>query len=216
MFTAPVYIQELAVYIMRTDTRPGDVTTSSNTQAPLSTTTAGATTTAAGTTTTVKTTTTTAGVTTSTASSNVFPSGTVFGSLQRISAGSTTPHTDALGRTWGIDEGFVSGTIYAISSTEVSPAIPSLDVVYATERNAARGSTMAYRFDVGSVTAVRVVLHFCELLDSSSNIGDRVMDVYLEGDLVAQGLDSVALFGYRVGGSVTYDVQLKVTTGEAV
>lgn len=218
-FVAPVYIRQLAVYVYRTDLRPGDpgattasppVTTTTTVAAPVTTTT----TASAGvtTTTTTATTTTQASVTTTTTQgSGVFPAGTRFAPLYRINAGGEADYTDGLGRVWAIDDGYISGQAYSIDTDSVNPGVASLDVVYASERNGARGSTMAYRLNVGGATAaVRVRLHFCELLDTSARVGDRIMDVYVEGKLLRSNFDSVAEFGYRVGGFLSFDVLMAV------
>lgn len=209
-FIAPIYTRQLAVYVYRTDLRPGGVSTTSA-RLPSSMTQATSSTSNPNTATlsTVGFTTTNAA---STSRSDVFPPGTRFTALYRVNAGGNADYTDSLGRLWSMDTGFVSGQAYQIASSDVNPEVGSLDVVYASERNAARGSTMVYRLDVGASTqAVRVQLHFCELLDSSAQIGDRIMGIYVEGELRHASFDAVAEFGFRVGGSLSFDIVMSVS-----
>ncbi|WP_327328886.1 malectin domain-containing carbohydrate-binding protein [Halobellus limi] len=89
-----------------------------------------------------------------------------------------------------------SGTTYTVDDS-VPASTP--DAVFETERWPSSGSTIEYDFPVTQGETYEVRLYFIEQYSEAQDVGDRVMDVSLEGQTVLNDYDIVADAGYKTG-----------------
>lgn len=71
--------------------------------------------------------------------------------------------------------------------------------------NRTTSPVMDYQIPVGKGTFI-VNVYVGNVYDQASNIGDRAFNIEIEGEVVGDGIDPVALFGHQVGGVLTYPV----------
>jgi hypothetical protein len=120
-----------------------------------------------------------------------------------INCGSDSFFPDSKGQTWMPDQYYSSGATYNAVWVQIDSTQD--DALYRTERYHWGGS-LKYEIPVEVLGYVEVVLHFAEIYHSEA--GDRVQDVYVEGDLIAPEYDILV----AAGGKYIPTVLTEVTT----
>jgi hypothetical protein len=133
-----------------------------------------------------------------------------------INMGATESVQDSLGRTWATDGGtggvgagnwFVGGQAYADCSADIAGTDD--DNLYCYQRVGLSN----VHFYVGEGTyeaSYEVELHFAELQDSA--LGDRVFDVFIEGEPVLTGLDIYREVGHKTAYVRTFSTVVRDTS----
>ena len=130
----------------------------------------------------------------------------------RVHAGSGTIAAIDDGLDWESDTTYMqtpgdtsdwSGTTYSVDDS-VPASTP--DAVFETERWPSSGSTIEYDFPVTQGETYEVRLYFIEQYSQAQDVGDRVMDVSLEGQTVLNDYDIVAEAGYKTGTKENFTV----------
>lgn len=109
------------------------------------------------------------------------------------------------GMDWVRDDGFHSGGSRVITGRTIRSlhrSVPSSTPreVFRTERfNPPNSPDLRYRFDIDAGTRVEVRLYMLNGFDGTSEPGQRVFDVRINGDLVLNDLDLSREFGHQVG-----------------
>ena len=173
---------------------------------------------------------TTVAVDTTAAGSTVFPPSTFFLREVAINAGGVSgdflspahpsldwdededPAFSADGFPYEINEAEVTLqplSVYSLDHGTAAQQATSLRFMYASERTAGFADAVSYAIPLpGGSGPRRVRLHFAELLDTSAAVGDRLMNIAVEGSRVATNFDTVAAFGFRTGGFLELDVDV--------
>ncbi len=118
--------------------------------------------------------------------------------------------TDSQGRSWSADQAYTSGGwgyVNGSAETIVSNPIANTedDVLYQSGR---WNSTLEYRFTLSN-KAWRVRLKFAEIYSPFTNPGQRVFNVFIEGNQVLSSFDIVASSGGQYTAiDYTFDVNL--------
>jgi len=126
----------------------------------------------------------------------------VPGGAIRVNAGGST-YTDAQGRVWSADKGFIGGSTYSVSSAIAGTTTPAL---YQSERYGA----FSYQFPIanGSYT---VNLKFAELYFTQP--GSRIFNVLINGQTVLGNFDVVGAAGAGLK-AVDRPFAVNVTNGQ--
>jgi glucose/arabinose dehydrogenase len=122
----------------------------------------------------------------------------------RINSGGNA-FVDSLGNSWLGDSNYNTGNKYATGAAIVGS--PS-GLPYNSERwDASSGSELMYSFllDPGPY---QVRLHFAEIYSGASQVGQRVFDVLIEGQLVLDDFDMVATAGFQTAIVEEFEVTL--------
>lgn len=114
----------------------------------------------------------------------------------QLDAGSSAPYTDSLGRVWFADQrydgrkaptwGYQDGTVGSVASGD--EAFPDARLFYTWRE----GASFKYLADVYN-GVYQVTLYFAEF--QVGKAGERVMQIFIEGEEVEAGLDIYALVG---------------------
>jgi hypothetical protein len=113
------------------------------------------------------------------------------------------------GRTWSADTGFTSGSVTGFANPIAGTTD---DTLYQTFRfDNSPGSPLDYVFAVPN-GSYEVRLHFAETWSGITSAGQRVFDVFLEGQLALDDLDVFAIAGPNTAHVET--VQAEVTDGQ--
>jgi len=122
----------------------------------------------------------------------------------RVNAGGSG-FVDSLGDTWIADANYNTGNTYSTSA----PITGSSDgQPYQSERwDSPSGSELMYSFilDPGPY---QVRLHFAEIYSGASQVGNRIFDVLVEGQLVLDNFDAVADSGFQTAIVKEFEVTL--------
>ena len=82
----------------------------------------------------------------------------------------------------------------------------TFDAIYATERwDQDDGLEMEYTIPVGNGT-YDVNLYMVNFTNHTSEVGERVFDIEIEGSVVQDNVDLIVEFGHQVGGTLTFPV----------
>ncbi|SDR09208.1 N-acetylneuraminic acid mutarotase, partial [Flagellimonas zhangzhouensis] len=107
--------------------------------------------------------------------------------------------------------GYPSGLLYA----NRHPSIPAsmnqstFESLFELERyDPETGEEMEFLFPVANGNYV-VNLYLGNSFSGTSQVGDRVFDIAIEGQVVGQNIDLVALFGHESGGMLSYQVDVQ-------
>eukprot|EP00850_Spirogloea_muscicola_P011549 SM000072S21183 [mRNA] locus=s72:136956:142403:- [translate_table: standard] len=130
------------------------------------------------------------------------PAETALATAARLKCGGpiVTPANDTITRTWFQDDNFLTSTtgIQVFNETDASVQIQNTNanpyftpiLVAETDReikNSALVSNLTYTFTVDPNFLYYVRFHFCE--NEYLNAGQRIMDIYINGQLVAPKID---------------------------
>ncbi|HEY3000832.1 MAG TPA: malectin domain-containing carbohydrate-binding protein, partial [Kribbellaceae bacterium] len=154
--------------------------------------------------------------TTATLPSNVYlaglPNSSVTGVLYRVNAGGPALAATDGGPGWLADQAATSPYRNSGSSVSNYSAVPSVDgtvpsstprAIFDNERwdigAKGDGQEMRWSFPVAAGTPVEVRLYFANRWSGSSQVGQRVFDLTVNGTLVADNFDIVAAAGHNVG-----------------
>ena len=121
----------------------------------------------------------------------------VFSTYERRVNSGGDVYTDVSGKDWAGDQTYSSMDWgYIGGETLVRPGIEivntSDDVLYQSERWGLNG----YRFDLPNGN-YRVRLHFAEIWEEAQSPGQRILDVWVEGEKVLDSFDIFAEVGYQ-------------------
>ncbi|HEY8507282.1 MAG TPA: malectin domain-containing carbohydrate-binding protein [Steroidobacteraceae bacterium] len=132
------------------------------------------------------------------------------GVVIRVNAGGPE-FIDSLNQTWAADTGFNTGNTSSFGSIEIEGTVE--DVLFQTERwDPGTAPELAYSFDVpNGVYLVR--LYFAENYWATQQVGARVFDVNIEGQLVHNDVDVYAEAGGG-SGALIKSAQVVVTDGQ--
>ncbi|ETW95835.1 MAG: hypothetical protein ETSY1_28965 [Candidatus Entotheonella factor] len=126
--------------------------------------------------------------------------------LYRVNAGGPRIESIDDGPDWLSDEGFFSGGTRIVTGRTIrglDSSVPSTTTraVFETERfNPPDTPDMVYTFNVPRDTVVDVKLHMMNGFRGTSEPGERVFDVEINGDLVLEDVDLSREFGHQIGG----------------
>ena len=128
--------------------------------------------------------------------------------LLRLNAGGSTVGSVDGGPDWVGDGGYVVGATATAGGYSTVPFAGTPQGIWTVERwDPPSDPEWGYVIDglgVAVGTPVRVNLYVADGYSGTSEVGDRVFDVTVEGQTVV-GHDSVAAFGDGVGGVLTFD-----------
>ncbi len=137
---------------------------------------------------------------TGTVTSTPVPGGQV---LLRVEAGGSADYTDSAGNVWDADNGFSGGTTIDRGNISISNTQDAR--IYQTERYGMSG----YGIPVTN-GAYHLKLHFAETSGAITGPGQRVFNVYSEGQLLVSNLDVFAEAGGKNRALVkSFDVQVQ-------
>ncbi len=124
------------------------------------------------------------------------------------------------GPDWVSDEGFHRGGSRVVTGRRVrglDSSVPSSTPreLFETERfNPPDSQDLIYRFDVEAGTRVEVRFYMMNGNSRTSEPGERIFDVKIDGKLVLDDVDLSQGFGHQIGGmravQVTSDGQLRI------
>lgn len=136
----------------------------------------------------------------------LFPPSTTFVPVHLVNCGSTSRFTDSVGREWQQDDFSNGGVIFSVAEDELLDTASDLLPMYSAERNGGRNLVLLeYNIPVPN-GSYRLRLHWAEIFDGASNVGDRVFHVLLEGVELFRDFDIVGRYGTKTGGYEEVDV----------
>jgi chitodextrinase len=126
-------------------------------------------------------------------------------SILRINAGGEE-YVDSLGQTWQADFGSNGGVASFVTSNPIANTTD--DFLYQSERFK---TNLAYTLALPNRDYI-VRLHFAEIFSGITSPGQRVFDVFLEGNQVFNDLDIFAEIGSYA--AISYDIPIELLDGE--
>jgi hypothetical protein len=114
-------------------------------------------------------------------------------------------------REWQEDDFYNGGAIFAVAEDELLGTASDLLPMYSLERNGGRNLVLLeYNMPVPN-GSYRLRLHWAELFDGASSVGDRLFHVLVEGVELFRDFDIVDRYGFKTGGYE--DVDINITDG---
>lgn len=148
-------------------------------------------------------------------SQRLHPASTPDRILYRLNAGGPRIAAIDEGPDWLKDDGFYGGVTQVVTGRpvrgidrSVPPSTPQ--AVFETERfhpSRINVANMTYRLPVAQGIRIALRLYFMNGFERTSEPGQRVFDVRVDGRLVLNNVDLSAEFGHRIGGMHTVGLE---------